>query len=224
MPLAPDSVAAHRAALQHQDIPPPVQAVIFDAFGTLLQIRQGRHPYRQLLKLGIAQGRRPHPADIQVLMTRPLSLAGAAAHFGIQLEAEHLLALEAELAEEVAGIEPFEEALAAVDLLQNAGIRLAVCSNLAEPYGAAVHRWFPQMDAYALSYAVGAMKPEPAIYRHACEQLGAGPAAVAMIGDSQRCDRDGPQQYGMQGYYLDRTGGAGACADLLTFAERLLAR
>ncbi|SHJ76200.1 haloacid dehalogenase-like family hydrolase [Pseudomonas luteola] len=38
-----------------------IQGVIFDAVGTIVRITNPRHPYRQLLKIGVVQGRRPTP-------------------------------------------------------------------------------------------------------------------------------------------------------------------
>lgn len=35
-----------------------VDGVIFDAYGTLLEIRNRQNPYRRLLRLGSQQGRR----------------------------------------------------------------------------------------------------------------------------------------------------------------------
>ena len=70
------------------------QAVIFDAFGTLLKIQNGRHPYRRLLKLGQSGGRRPRPDDAHVLMQEPLTLTEAAARLGINVKRSELYELE----------------------------------------------------------------------------------------------------------------------------------
>lgn len=42
-----------------------------------------------------------------------------------------------------------------------------------------------------------------------------------MVGDSVRCDRDGPAAIGMAGFHLNRQGGGEVC-NLVEFAERLL--
>ncbi len=78
------------------------------------------------------------------------------------------------------------------------GIRIAIALNLAASYAEPVRRHYPSMDAYGFSFAIGAMKPEPFLYRATCELLGAdtddyfGNKQVLMIGDSEKCDRDGP--------------------------------
>lgn len=56
----------------------PVSAAIFDAFGTLIQINEGSHPFRKILKLGIEQGRRPQSTDAEQLLTLPMDLRQAA--------------------------------------------------------------------------------------------------------------------------------------------------
>lgn len=197
---------------------------VFDAFGTLLKINEGKHPYRQLLKVGMKQGRRPKPDDIHHIMCQDWSLRDTAEAFGIDAPEATLIELEELLREEVAGIEAYPDAIEAVELLKSHGRKVAVCSNLGQPYGEAIKRCFPGLDGYLFSYEVGAMKPDPAIYAGCCIALQCEPEGVAMIGDSQTCDRDGPHAFGMAGYYLDRHHGKGDYADLLSFARGMLAR
>ena len=74
-----------------------IQAVVFDVFGTLLQIGERRHPFRQLMQHLRLQGRTPRPDDARTLMTRNLGLAGAADYFGAQLSNSELASLESDL-------------------------------------------------------------------------------------------------------------------------------
>lgn len=67
-----------------------INAVMFDAFGTLLKIQNGVHPYRQLLQKGCQQGRRPQPDDAHTLMSRRLGLAEAADYFEVKVSTEDL--------------------------------------------------------------------------------------------------------------------------------------
>jgi len=198
------------------------RAVIFDAFGTLLKIQNGRHPYRSLLKLGQMSGRRPHPDDAHVLMQEPLTLPEAAARLGIRVKRNELDGLVQLLADEVAEIEPFEDGVKAVALLRQEGIRVGICSNLAYPYREAILRHYPNLDAYAFSCELGVIKPAKEIYRTTCKHLGTQPTMTQMIGDSQRCDKDGPHEIGITGHLLDRTGDAGDYADLLSFTLDVL--
>ncbi|EOD9097793.1 HAD family hydrolase [Pseudomonas aeruginosa] len=204
-----------------------VAAVVFDAFGTLVEIAQPTHPFRQLLREGRRQGRLPRADDIRTIMTRCLSLSEAALALGINISPSKLEALHQRLEEELASIRPYPDAVEAVELLQAAGLRLAVCSNLAMPYGSVVESIFPHFGAYGFSYRIGAMKPQPAIYQHTCDLLNvrpekelSGKGRIVMIGDSERCDRDGPGQVGIKGYLLRRNGDR--ASNLSHFAQSVL--
>ena len=201
--------------------------VIFDAFGTLLRITEGVHPYRQILKEGIRRGRRPKPDDAHVLMTQNLGLKEVADHLGIPISPDHMAELQRALDHELEGIQTFDDGLQAVALLQGAGVKVAVCSNLAAPYAEPIHRWYPSLNAYGFSFEIGAVKPDALIYRRTCQLLGItgycdfNEGRVKMIGDSARCDRDGARESGIQGYLLDRTGD-GDFSNLLDFAQEVL--
>lgn len=202
-------------------------AVIFDAFGTLVEIQQPTHPFRQLLREGRRQGRLPRADDIRTIMTRCLSLGDAALHFGIKISRFQLALLDQCLEEELASIRPYPDAVEAVGLLQAAGLKLAVCSNLAMAYGPVVERIFPHLGAYGFSYRIGVMKPQAGIYQHTCDLLNVRPEneltgqrRIVMIGDSERCDRDGPGQVGIKGYLLRRSGDR--ASNFFHFAQSVL--
>ncbi|MCF5029627.1 HAD family hydrolase [Pseudomonas syringae] len=199
----------------------PITTAIFDAFGTLLQITAGTRPYRKILQLGIEQGRRPGANDAEVLMSAPMDLREAADFFGIRVEPILMDQLEAGLHDELARIEAYPDGLAAVAALQAAGIKVVVCSNLAKPYAAAIKRLYPTLDGYAYSFAIGAIKPSKEIYKRATQLVRASPHEAWMVGDSKRCDCDGPTAFGIRGFYLDRQG-SGGYRTLRTFADELL--
>lgn len=199
----------------------PVTTAIFDAFGTLLQIREGTHPYRKIFRLGIEQGRRPKADDAEVLMSAPIDLKEAADLFGIRVERACMEQLEADLQDELASIEAYADGIASVAALQAAGIKVVVCSNLAKPYASAIKRIYPTLDGYSFSFSVGAIKPSSRIYEHATRSVRALPHEAWMVGDSKRCDCDGPTTFGMRGFYLAREGG-GSYTTLHAFANDLL--
>lgn len=204
----------------------PIKFVLFDAFGTLLRIPEGRHPYRQVLKEGIRQGRRPQPDDLHQILTRNLDLTGAANLFGIKISTQHMADILRDLDADLSSIEPFKDGLLAVEKLQAAGIKVGIASNLAAPYGAPVRRLYPTLDAFGFSYALGAMKPHAFMYRATCELLEVGiercfEDRVVMIGDSQKCDCDGPYAAGIQGFLLNRHG-VGDFSSLTEFADMVL--
>lgn len=220
-----DVISEMRAKLQ------PITGVIFDAFGTFVNSRKPSHPYRQLLRIGARQGRRRGAADLRELMTQPLTLSDAAMEFGIELTQGEKQALRDSLAREIASIQPYSDAQEAVSMLRDAWIKAAISSNLSLPYGPAVASLFPNIDTATFSYAEGVMKPDPMIYQIACRRLGIAPGQyfvgdggqVVMIGDSPKCDRDGPRSIGINGYLLNRSRG-GQFNDLLEFAQQIIRR
>lgn len=197
-------------------------AVIFDLFGTLLEIRNRQNPFRRLLRLGSQQGRAASPGDLRWIMTNACGLQEAADFFGIKLSSTQLTELQSCLELELESITLFEDALPALALLRHHQIKIGVCSNLGGPYCPVARNLLPGLDGYALSAEVGLMKPDVAMYQHICTQLNVAPSQlpgsphVLMIGDSRRCDADGPRVAGIEGYHLDRSG-AGCFCDLLEF-------
>ena len=112
-----------------------------------------------------------------------------------------------ELDEELAGLQLSDEVPTVIIKVRAAGLQLAVCSNLAFEYGGAARQLLPDFDAHILSFEVGAAKPDHRIYAATCRMLHCAPREVVFIGDSKRCDVHGPQGFGMQARWLDRSGG-----------------
>jgi HAD superfamily hydrolase (TIGR01509 family) len=74
--------------------------------------------------------------------------------------------------------------------LRERGLPVAVVSNAGfdlRPLFAA-HGLAPFIDAYVLSFEVGAVKPDAAIFRAACTALEVHPADALMVGDNPRAD------------------------------------
>ncbi|WP_439858315.1 HAD family hydrolase [Pseudomonas syringae] len=206
-----------------------ISAVVLDAFGTIVRIGQRTNPYVALIREGRRQGVDISPGSTSLAMTTNLSFDDLASRLGIELSRSKREGLNRDLKRELSSIESYPDAVEAVSRLRNAGVKLGICSNLAALYGPVVRRLFPTMDGYAFSYQLGIMKPEPAIYQSICNQMGVESGhyyssergCVSMIGDSPRCDRDGPRENGIMGYHLDRKG-RGSINDLLQFAELVI--
>lgn len=84
---------------------------------------------------------------------------------------------------------------------------MALCSNLAMPYGKIVSSLLPPLDAYAWSYEVGAIKPEPKIYQSLIDQLACQASEILFIGDTTLADFTGPTVFGMSARLIDRKNG-----------------
>ena len=81
---------------------------------------------------------------------------------------------------------PYADTEATLRTLQEAGIKIAVVSNIGfdiRPHFAA---WGLDtlVDSFALSYEIGRMKPDPAIFLRACGMIGADPERTLMVGDT----------------------------------------
>lgn len=172
-----------------------ISAVCFDVFGTLIVRERGRvTPYMRL-----ARGDERLP-----FMTRDVGVEVFAEELGLS----HLMpVIQHELGEELQSIKLYPEVDQVLKKLRARGKKIAVCSNLAQAYGPAVRDLLPGLDGYSLSYEVGAAKPDPAIYQNVCNMLGSRPRDVLFVGDSRRCDFEGPQNFGMQARLVDRSAG-----------------
>lgn len=203
----------------------PFDAIVFDVYGTLVEIGDKRAPFRRLLRIGEQQGRLVAAGDAALLMSAPLGLHAAARRLGIQLTQEQRAALERDLHDEIASIRPFPETASTLSALRARGIKLGLCSNLAVDYAAPIVALLPlQLDAYTWSFKAGAIKPDPAIYDQACRALDCAPGRVLMVGDTPAADVDGPRAFGMQSILLDRRqrrAGANVLASLAGLLDML---
>lgn len=182
-----------------------IKAVAFDVFGTLVNIDRPTRPFRKLVRL-LHEAGRPRQRDDGIrAMSSAIDLRQAARLFGGMISEDALSALEAELREEIESITLFPDAAPTLLALKARGIKVALCSNLAAPYGPPVLDLLPfQPDFCAWSYEAGAVKPQPEIYQYLCEGIACQPEEVLMIGDTIEADMIGPRKFGMHGYHLDR--------------------
>ncbi len=182
-----------------------IKAVAFDVFGTLVNIDRPTRPFRKLVRL-LHEAGRPRQRDDGIrAMSSAIDLRQAARLFGGMISEDALSALEAELREEIESITLFQDAAPTLLALKARGIKVALCSNLAAPYGPPVLDLLPlRPDFCAWSYEAGAVKPQPEIYQYLCEGIACQPEEVLMIGDTIKADMIGPRKFGMHGYHLDR--------------------
>jgi len=82
--------------------------------------------------------------------------------------------------------------------------KLAMLSNTDPVRYGAIERAFPELfffDAYVLSFRIGAMKPDPRVYREALRLLGARPENALFI-DDIRDNLDGAARLGIAGIHF----------------------
>ncbi len=99
---------------------------------------------------------------------------------------------------QTATFKPIAGAGALLRFLEQKGRRLAICSNWDYHLHDILARFgFPPFDAVAISWEVGARKPNAAIFQHACAELQVSPASAVHVGDSWSADIIGALRAGL---------------------------
>lgn len=181
------------------------EVIIFDLFGTLVRFDAQRHPYRQLLKWGRKNGRKPLADDARTIMTFNGDIQLIADHMGINAPSEFLRDMAEDIEYELASLTLFDDVIPVLDELKKRKIRMAICSNLAKPYGDVIERLLlPYSLKKYLSYECGFIKPEPKIYQSIVMTMDIEPQQCLFVGDTFLADVIGPKQVGMQSVHLCR--------------------
>jgi len=86
--------------------------------------------------------------------------------------------------------QPYPDAERVLKELRRRGVRVAVVSNIGWDLRPIFIRSGLDacVDAFVLSFELGVQKPDPRIFRTACERLGLPPAEVLMVGDHRPDD------------------------------------
>lgn len=204
----------------------PFDAIVFDAFGTLVHIGQPTRPYAQARQALEGRGGQVEGFARQAMTTR-LPLEALARQSGAALSTADLNHYRELTQAEVASVVPFADAGKAIEAALLHADRVIVGSNLAAPYGVAVEKWLRQWGRVqplgkaaasarlltAFSFDVGHVKPEPAFYAWVAQALAQATSKpleglkIAMVGDKQAEDCDGPALAGWQSHRLDRKAG-----------------
>ena len=174
----------------------PIKAVVFDAFGTVIDYPVKLSPYALLRRHW-----RSEQGFKQACLTQNIALPDLLQ----QLQLETLWPeMQALLAQERMHLALYPEVPEVMKKLQQLQVKTAICSNLAHAYGTDVRRLLPDVDATILSYEAGHAKPEMAIYALVEQQLHVPKEQILFVGDTQRCDYDGPKAYGFHAAHLQR--------------------
>lgn len=186
-------------------MPNKKELIVFDLFGTLIRLGIKRHPYRKILTWAKVNGRRPRSNDARLLMTIDRPPEAIFKQLEISPPPELLAQFHADVAEELDSLTLFEDVEVILNGLVQAGVQISVCSNLAQPYGAAVDRLLSQFDLIrCLSYQVGCIKPENGIYNWLVHEIGASKEATVFVGDNLVADYEGPTAFGFKAFHLVR--------------------
>lgn len=181
------------------------KVIVFDAFGTLVKISESRSPYRKLMKWLKENGRKPTIKDANIIMSNALDIEKLAILFGKEVPKQILDEINSDLQSEIKTIELYEDTISSLQHLKNHGFKIALCSNLAMPYGEKLKTILPNLfDAIIFSYEVAAIKPELRIYTSLSKELGFQMSDMLFIGDHPILDVEVPISLGMSARLIKR--------------------
>lgn len=179
--------------------------IVFDLYGTLIKFGTTHHPFRKILKWAHAHGRKPLDTDARILMTMNEDPETIFRSMGIVAPDEMLQMFQKEIDEELNSLTLFDDVIPTLEQLAEAEIDLAICSNLAKPYGAIIDRLLPDFSfTRILSYEVGYIKPDDGIYDAILNRTGHRKESILFIGDTLLADYEGPKLYGFRAFHLCR--------------------
>ena len=173
-----------------------IGAVCFDAFGTLVEIRDKRRAYAPLLR-AVAKSSRVTLKNR--LMRECVELEDWSREIGDAIPSKVLDRVRADISAEIVSMALRPGMAHLWGRLRGAGLKIGLCSNLAAPYGPPLRGLVPDgADAEVLSYEVGHIKPEPEIYQLVVERLAVPASRILFVGDTPKADIEGPRASGMQ--------------------------
>lgn len=115
-------------------------------------------------------------------------------------------ALIDDAAERAGHLSPFPDATRALDLLRDAGVRVAALTNSGAEAGRATLEAAGLVDRFELVLGVEtveAFKPDPRTYAHAVDRLGAAPGDVVLVA-AHGWDVDGAAAAGLRTGWISR--------------------
>jgi FMN phosphatase YigB (HAD superfamily) len=194
---------------------PPPAAVLFDLYDTLVHVSPNGSFYHAVpTALGIRPDRwlAGYRALASAAMTGEVpditSRVHLACHWaGQPRDLGTVAAVVGDLLPLLyAGIEPDCQAVTVLDQLRAEGVRLAIVSNAAS-HSERVLDLFgfrDRVDATAMSWSAGILKPDPRIYRLALDALGVAPGEAAFVGDGRDHELRGARRLGLRAVLIDR--------------------
>ena len=174
-----------------------IEAVIFDLYGTLLDLPVDTRPFAKIAKRGDQSQFR---SAIRVALTTNHGTLEDFAKRIDQPRPADLPQLDAALQNDLDHVRLFPDAIPTLEKLRQKGLLTAVISNLATPYKRPFFalQLNSLFDVTLFSCDCGLVKPNPRIYQLALKQLGRRPSQTMMIGDSLQADVAGPSKLGIQ--------------------------
>ncbi|MFN8111622.1 MAG: HAD-IA family hydrolase [Solirubrobacterales bacterium] len=205
-------------------MPAPYRACLIDALGTMVRLLPPWEYLDAAATAGVPAERIRSAFEAEMRFYRDNAERGRDADSLAQLRADAAQVLSAGLGREVAvdsmmaaiRFEAYPDAAPALAALRARGLRIVCVSNWDYALGTVLERigLAPALDGVVTSAAVGARKPDPAIFAAALDIAGCGAADAFHVGDSDE-DVEGARAAGIDVIRIDREDGA----DVSSLAE-----
>lgn len=115
-------------------------------------------------------------------MTMDADLLQLTSHLGIAAPDELLSKIEQQIDDELANLCLYDDVVPTLIQFQQSKIPIAICSNLAKPYGVVIDQLLPQFNFMQfLSYEVGYIKPDSQIYQRILDDAGFSSASCLFV-------------------------------------------
>lgn len=196
-------------SLEQLVLPDNCQAVLFDCFGTLMEITYKAKPYGKMLEyIGKEWAKENKTLDkkhtAHFVMSQSVMLSQMFDDFNVPYNAQVMQECEAALYQELFSVKTFDDTNSTILNLQNQNIKVGMCSNLAMPYGIAAQSKTIPLDYYFFSYEMDCIKPESKIYLQSAEEMNVAPENIVFVGDTLDADYHGPIAAGLQAVLIKR--------------------
>jgi putative hydrolase of the HAD superfamily len=174
------------------------KAIIFDLFGTLLQIEKKRNPYLMLLE-SFKNETKSRDKLAQDIIMNDLSLEEIIDIYDLTMTEKDILYFRDALKTEIDSTNPVEDCYRALNYAKQKGYKLYLLSNLALPYTELYYEY--NIDYYInkefFSCIEKDKKPNPSFFYKPINHSKLNVDDFVMIGDSLKSDKVGAETIGM---------------------------
>jgi putative hydrolase of the HAD superfamily len=186
-----------------------LRAVLVDAMGTLLHLRDPAPPLAAALGISEEEASRALRAEIAYYRAHHLEGRDEASLLDLRMRCVDALGIEGARLEDLLPAIRFEAdpaAKAVLSELRARGLRTVAVSNwdVSLPEALASVGLAELLDGIVSSAAVGAAKPDPRPFLYALELARARPEEAVHVGDSEREDGDGARAAGIRSLVIGR--------------------
>lgn len=179
------------------------KAIIFDCFGTLMEIREKQMPYKYLRE-ELYKNNIIIDDFARIVMQKKCDLQEIEKLANYKFSNEQKIKFKQMLEKELRSVHIFEDVNQYLRDLEKRNIKTALCSNLAEPYGKSAKTLTFPLNNYILSYDVGYIKPDKEIFQKCLDSLNVKKEEAIYVGDSIKDDYKGATEFGMSAFLIKR--------------------